>query len=104
MRQFDICRLLPARPGGGAPELVVILQSDLLSDLHTRVVAPLVPEDVLPQIGNLRPTIKHRRRRYRIMVDQMNVVTVRNVGEVVGSANSANYEIGRAIDGIFMGF
>jgi hypothetical protein len=37
-------------------------------------------------------------------MDQMNVVGVRSVGEVVGSAKSVDYEIGRAIDGVFMGF
>ncbi len=104
MRQFDICRLKPAQPGGSPPELIVVLQSDLLSDLDTRMVAPLAKERELPSIGRLRPTVTHRGRRYRIVIDQMNVVGVRSIGEVVGSAASADYEIGRAIDGIFMGF
>ena len=104
MRQFDICRLKPAQPGGSGPALIVILQSDLLSELHTRMVAPLAREREFPPVGKLRPLITHRGRRYRIVMDQMNVVDVRNVGEVVGSASSADYEIGRAIDGVFMGF
>ena len=33
MRQFDICKLRPAQPGAAGPDLVVILQSDLLSEL-----------------------------------------------------------------------
>ena len=33
MRQFDICKLRPTQPGTGGPELIVILQSDLLSEL-----------------------------------------------------------------------
>jgi hypothetical protein len=104
MRQFDICKLKPTQPGTGGPELVVILQSDLLSELGTRVVAPLVKERELPPIGRLRPLVTHRGRRYRIIIDQINVVGVRSVGEVVGSAQSADYDIGRAIDGVFMGF
>jgi hypothetical protein len=52
----------------------------------------------------LRPLVTHRGRRYRIIIDQINVVGVRSVGEVVGSAQSADYDIGRAIDGVFMGF
>jgi len=104
MRRFDICRLKPPQAGGSAPELVVILQSDLLADLDTRMVAPLAKERELPPIGRLRPTITHRSRRYRVIVDQMNVVGVRDIGEVVGSASSADCEIGRAIDGVFMGF
>ena len=104
MRQFDICRLKPAQPGGSGPALVVILQSDLLSELGTRVVAPLVKERELPPIGRLRPVVTHRGRRYRIIIDQINVVGVRSVGDVVGSAQSADYDIGRAIDGVFMGF
>jgi hypothetical protein len=104
MRQFDICKLRPTQPGAGGPELVVILQSDLLSELGTRVVAPLVKERELPPIGRLRPIVTHRGRRYRIVIDQINVVGVRNVGDVVGSAKSVDYDIGRAIDGVFMGF
>ena len=42
MRQFDICKLRPTQPGTGGPELVVILQSDLLSELGTLVVARLL--------------------------------------------------------------
>jgi hypothetical protein len=83
---------------------VVILQCDLLSELGTRVVAPLVKERELPPIGRLRPIVTHQGRRYRIAIDQINVVGIRHVGDVVGSARSADYEIGRAIDGVFMGF
>lgn len=104
MRQFDICRLMPAEPGAGAPDLVVVLQSDLLSDIATRVVAPLAGERALPAIARLRPVITHRARRYRIVIDRMNVVLTRNLGEVVGSAAAADHEIRRAIDGVFMGF
>ena len=104
MRQFDICKLKPRTAAAKAPDLVVILQSDLLSELGTRVVAPLAEEHELPPIGNLRPVVTHRKRRYRIAIDQINVVGVGNIGETVGSASSADYEIGRALDGVFMGF
>ncbi len=104
MRQYDICRLKPSQSGASGPELVVILQSDLLSELDTRMVAPLAKERELPPIGNLRPAVAHRGRRYRIVMDQMNVVGVRAIGEVVGSAKAVDYQIGRAIDGVFMGF
>jgi hypothetical protein len=104
MRQYDICRLLPSGPGATGPDLVVVLQSDLLSEIKTRVVAPLAAERALPALARLRPAITHRGRRYRIVVDRMNVVASSALGEVVGSAASVDYEIGRAIDGVFMGF
>jgi toxin CcdB len=104
MSRFDICRLRPAGPGSSGPELVVVLQSDLLSDLDTRMVAPLARERDAPPIGKLRPHVTLRGRKYRIVIDRMNVVGVRYLGEVVGSAASLDYEIGRAIDAVFLGF
>ena len=109
MRQFDICRLRAnTRPIAEAETtsrtaFIVILQADLNSDLDTRVVAPLVAEDVLPAIGRLRPTIHHAGRDYRLLSDRLSVLNAKSIGARVGSCADREYDIRRSLDIVFVG-
>jgi hypothetical protein len=104
MRQFDVCRLRPARTTTGAQtEYVVILQSDLSSDLATRVLAPLLPAEQLPALGRLRPEINVNGRLFRMLVDRMAAASTKEIGPVVGSCADREYEIRRALDIVFLG-
>ena len=103
MRQFDICRLRPAAASSQATQLVVVLQSDLTSDLATRVVAPLVPADALPAIGRLRPAIAVDGRPYRLIVDRLSVLSTKHLGSSIGTCADREYDIRRALDIVFLG-
>ncbi|MFM9943092.1 MAG: CcdB family protein [Hyphomicrobiaceae bacterium] len=103
MRQFDICRLRPVPDAGGGTQLVVILQADLVSELDTRVVAPLVAEAELPALLRLRPEIHHNGRRNRLIADRLSVLSVKSIGSRVGSCADRDYDIRRALDIVFVG-
>jgi CcdB protein len=104
MRQFDICRMkAPASQAKSKAPLVIILQSNLTSDLATRVVAPLVPETDLPAIGAMRPSISFQGRKFRLIVDRLSVVSTASIGEALGTAANKTYDIRRALDIVFVG-
>ncbi|MBE3636856.1 CcdB family protein [Mangrovicoccus algicola] len=96
--QHDLYRL----PGG---ELVVILQSDLLEGLRTRVVAPLVPaERVGRAMRGLNPAVSLPRGRFLLMPQLAATLTLGELGERAGSLAAMRDEITRAVDALLSGF
>ena len=96
MRQFDIVRL----KGG---QLAVVLQSDLLDDRETRVVAPLFPSSMIKPTPRLHPIVRVRRRSYLLATEKLGAVRRRDVESVIGSIADREYEIRRALDIVFVG-
>jgi hypothetical protein len=96
MRQFDIVRLR-----GG--QLAVLLQTDLLDDRETRVVAPLFPSSVIVPTPRLHPTVRVGRRNYLVATEKLAAVARESIEAVLGSLANREYEIRRALDIVFIG-
>ena len=103
MRQFDILRNPNSDTASWAPWLLV-LQSGLLSDLHTTVIAPLVLETQFGRPATtLNPVFDVEGERVVLSVAELAGVSRPQLGEVVGSLADRRYEIIAAIDLLFTG-
>jgi|AACY02.2.fsa_nt_gi CcdB protein. len=90
-RQFDVCRM---RNGA----LVVVIQSDLLDEMRTRVVVPLLPRDMLPPIGRLTPEVIANGVAYLAAPQLMATLTLDELGAPVASAAEHRDALIRACD------
>ncbi|HEY1632005.1 MAG TPA: CcdB family protein [Rhizomicrobium sp.] len=64
IQQFDVI----ATPAGTSYPYFVVLQSDLLSELATRVVAPLVDASKLDPLETLWPKVSFNNNAYVVLV------------------------------------
>lgn len=80
-----------------------MLQHELSFGLDTRLVAPLRALDELPALGRMRPDIVLGRKRFRLIVDRLNVVRTQDLVERVGTAQGFSEQIKRALDELFYG-
>jgi toxin CcdB len=87
--------------------LVLDVQADLLRDLNTCVVIPLVPEakakeEALPR---LKPLIKIKEKNYILVTTDVGTVTRSSLGECVANVGDAHrQDIIEALDFLFQGF
>ncbi len=91
MRQFDVCQLARG-------EVVVILQHDLLDELKTVVVAPLMEPARFPVASRLRPQTSWDREIRVIAVERLAAVERRALGPPLGSLEAHRAAIIAAID------
>ncbi|KQV42370.1 pirin [Rhizobium sp. Root73] len=99
MARFRVYRL---RQGGA---LVLDLQADILSDLQTRNVAPLLlPGEISRLIARLNPKFEIGGRPYVMATQFMGVVAVSEIGETVADLTSHADAITAATDFLFQGF
>lgn len=95
-RQFEAFRT--------AGTLVVVIQSDLLEAMQTRVVVPLLPETAgVPAMRGLNPAVRVEGQSFRLMPQLMATLTLAELGPPVGSVAAARDEIVRAIDTLLAG-
>ena len=95
--QYDLFQL----PDG---PLVVILQSDLLDQLSTRVVAPLLPKASLGRVmDSLNPVVTIGEELHLIMPQLVATLRVTELGQRVGSLAWMRDEITRAMDALLSG-
>ncbi|WP_138472959.1 CcdB family protein [Poseidonocella sp. HB161398] len=95
--QHDLYRL----PGG---QLVVILQSDLLDGLRTRVVAPLVPRGRVERVlAGLNPVVTLPEGAFLLMPQLAATLSLAELGERAGSLAAMRDEITRAVDALLSG-
>ena len=99
MARFHAYRL---RPSGA---LVLDLQADLLSDLQTRNVAPLLlPEQLSRLIARLNPKFEIGGRTYVMATQFMGVVALNEIGETEADLTGQASAITVATDFLFQGF
>lgn len=80
-------------------------QSDLLSDLNTRFVVPLLLESAAPKpASRLNPVLEFRNERLVMVTQFAAAISVRELGEHVGSLLICQDEIGNALDMLITGF
>lgn len=97
MAQFDV----HASPGGG---FLLDCQADLLSDLNTRLAAPLLPpEDAPKPAGRLNPLFDIRGERYVLVTQYAGAVEQRELGPIVASLAHRAHDIVNALDVLITG-
>jgi toxin CcdB len=102
MHQYAICRINPRR-GEKEQRWVVVLQSDYLSVLRTRLVAPLMESHEIKRVTRLHPVISVASRQFVLVTEQMATVDVADLGPAQGTADHLRYEITAALDLLFVG-
>jgi len=81
------------------------LQADLLDDLNTRVLVPLIPvSDVEKHIERLNPTFEIEGCVHVMMTQHLAAVPVSEIGDVVADLSSKRDAIVAATDFLFQGF
>ena len=102
MRQYDVCRNANA-VSRKRVLFVIVLQSDLMQDFKTVVVAPLVAETVATKLTKLNPVVIVQGRTYRVSMAEMSGVLRSQLGEAVVNAQNQHAEFIAAIDLLFTG-
>ena len=101
-RQFEVYRVKGLRAEGPI-DLVVILQSDLLDHLTTRVVAPLIPVTEGYLIDRVVPEVEIEGIRYAVAMHLIATLAERNLATMVGKLNASEIVLKNAIDMVFFG-
>tara|TARA_R110001592_G_C13183961_1_gene751333 strand:- start:1421 stop:1729 length:309 start_codon:yes stop_codon:yes gene_type:complete len=102
MARFDVYKY-----GSKAVPLVLDVQADLLSDLNTCVVIPLIPEkqakkEALPK---LKPIIKIDGKSYVLMTTDIGTITRVSLGKQISNIEDTHrQDVTEAIDFLFQGF
>ena len=103
MPQFDVLRNPSSETASWAPYLIV-LQTDLLSELGTVVVAPLVREAEFGRTATtLNPVFEVDGQRVVLSVAELAGVSRRLLGERIGTLAARRDEIIAAVDLLFTG-
>lgn len=99
MAKFDVYRL---RHGHG---LVLDCQADLLDDLNTRIVVPLLAAKEAPKAAaRLNPTFEVEGTVLIMATQFVAAIPVRELGERVISLSEQQDAIGNALDMLISGF
>lgn len=99
MAKFDVHR----QKHGGC--LVLDCQADLLDDLNTRLVVPLLPFEEAPQpAARLNPIFDVDGQRLVMVTQFAASVPVRELGEIVHSLRVELDAINAALDMLIIGF
>lgn len=104
MRRFDVYRNGDRASARHIPYLLIV-QSELLLDLPTRVVVPLVVLRELsgPPARTLNPEFEVEERRVIMLTQQLAGVAVQRLTQRIGSLEDRRHEILRALDFLFSG-
>jgi toxin CcdB len=96
--QFDVHRLK------SGPGLVIDCQSDLLADLNTRFVVPMIPEEDAPRPAQrLNPIFAIANRQHVMLTQFAAAVQLGELGERVESLRDRAFEIMGALDVLLTG-
>ena len=104
IRRFDVFRNPSPRSASTVP-YVVVLQSELLDDLPTRVVAPLVKVAALSgkAATRLNPRFEIEGESVFLMTQQLGAVPSSSLTRRVSSLQDAREDFVRALDLLFSG-
>lgn len=104
MRRFDVYRNENIATQKRVP-FFVVLQSELLSDMLTVVVAPIAKLSVVEGrvTATLMPRVHVDDREYLIYIPELAAIPARSLRKRVGSLESERDAITRALDLLFSG-
>lgn len=84
--------------------LVLDVQADLLDNLNTRVVIPLLPRDSAPlPARGLNPVFEIGARDYVLATQFLSAVALSELGPAIGSLDAHHVEVTRALDLLLQG-
>jgi len=101
-KQFDVF----ANPDPGSAKshpYFIVLQTDQLADLNTRVVAPLIPPRSIQFFERIMPEVKIEGSTFVIDPTNLGVVRVGMLSKFVTNLESERYRILAALDLVFVG-
>ena len=104
MTQFDVHR--NANPASRARfPLLLCVQTDLLSDLNTRMVVPLCPASAMKGriLGHLTPILHVEGKPYAMLTLQMAGIAAKQLGAKVANLAAQRQEIITALDFLITG-
>jgi toxin CcdB len=81
----------------------MVLQTNSLEHLNTRVVAPLIPPKTLPFFERLMPEVSVEGSRFVLDITNIGVLPVRLLHTAVVNLEADRYRIISAIDLVFTG-
>lgn len=104
MRQFSVCENRDPASRKLYP-LLLNIQSDLMADAETRVVAPLYPlgQGRNPSISSLSPVLKLNGREYVLMTPLLAGVALARLGKPVADLSGERATILAALDLLISG-
>jgi toxin CcdB len=104
MPQFSVYKNKNPKSRSTFPYLIDV-QSDLLSDLGTRVVVPLIKRGALTRkpIKNLMPAIRVDGQEFIMMVPQLAGIAASDLGAPVANAAEHRGEVVAALDFLITG-
>jgi toxin CcdB len=102
MRQFDVFRN-PSPTRRRTVPLLIVLQSDLVSDPSTVVVAAIVPTLKLSKASRLYPTFRIERKPYMMLTPNLAAVPRALLVESIANLEGQRDAITAAIDVLFFG-
>jgi toxin CcdB len=92
-------------PGRGRNGYVVDVQADLLFQLNTRTVVPLLPEDAAPPpISELNPVFEIGGKRCVLVTQAIASIPGRELKRVIASLAEHHDQVTRALDILLVGF
>ncbi len=102
MARFDVYALTGTR----AVPLVVDVQAELLSDIGSRVVIPLMPLNAAQRenMPRLKPSVQVNGASYRLITTDIAALPSATLGERVGNISAQRDTIVDAIDFLMQGF
>lgn len=101
-RQFDVFQNPDSATATDYP-LFIILQSDAVDQLSTRVVAPLISPRSMKLFEKLLPRVIVDRKQYVIAIPDLGVMPIAQIGPVVASLGAERERIIAALDLLFTG-
>jgi toxin CcdB len=104
MAQFAVYRNKNPKSKSAYPYLVDV-QSDLLSDLQTRVVVPLAKFTALRKkpIRDLTPVVDVDGGKYLLLIPQLAGISIGELGQPLGTVSAHRDEIVAAVDFLITG-
>jgi toxin CcdB len=104
MPQFSVHKNKNQQTRSKYPYLVDI-QSDLLRDVGTRVVVPLIKRTAATKrlLKNLMPVVRVDKQEFIMVVPQLAAIATGNLGAPVGSAAQHRDEVIAALDFLITG-
>jgi toxin CcdB len=99
---LDVCRN-PSQQGSKDRPFVVVVQSDYLHVLPTRVVVPLVVEGAIKPIHRLNPQFEIEATKLYLHPVEIAALPVRALRTPVTNLEKYRYEIISALDLVFTG-
>jgi hypothetical protein len=101
-RQFDVFANPSAKSRAARPHFVV-LQSDQLRQLDSRVVAQLMAPSRIKHFDRLMPVVEVRNKPSVVVIQELGAILVREIPRVVANLEAERYRLFGALDFLFTG-